>query len=240
MTWGGGRDEDDRMSEATGKSDNKKVIGCVIAAVVVGVLGLIGLGVGGYFFYLKMGEQAKGKEKAQTASDSRERTVPAGISGTGEGWQRREFLNVGLDAPFDLVKGDDVMAALPENVRALVLSMEMVQNTERSNDMLIQVLRSTYKPGIPMSLDGAIQGAMRSAANSMGDADPKFTVSSLKVSNLEARKATYEGTLLGRTTHVEIIAVQRENTLWQVQGLSATPAGNTVVKRILDSLEIVP
>ncbi len=162
---------------------------------------------------------------------------PAATKGS---WSSRQVGDVQIETPFELKEVPGIAANLPDEVRQKVDSMRSSMGGGEDS-FIVFVTTSTYKAGVPVSLDGTVSGMINGAATRMGDTNPKSTTTPTKVSGLEARRATYENKLPnGQPLHIEILAVQRGQTVVQVQGLYSSDTFKADVERMMASIAIKP
>ncbi len=153
-------------------------------------------------------------------------------------WQKRAVREVTLDSPFALGAGPDVSKTLPPEVRKLITSMETFDSGEVSSALRIQVSRTSYDPSVTPNLDGGVNGAISNVAKEVGDSTPKFSTSPLRISNLEARRASYSHTLKGKELRLEMIFVGRGQDCWAILAICTTPDAIAAAERVLKSVEI--
>ena len=162
---------------------------------------------------------------------------PAAPAGT---WGQHELGDIQFEAPFELKDFGDVAASLPPEVREKIESMHSSMGGGEGS-FVVFVTSSTYKAGIALNLDGAVKGMINGAANKMGDANPQFTSTPVKISGLDARKGSYQRSLPdGRNIRIEFLAVGRGQTLWQVQALTMNEKLIPDMARVLASVAIKP
>jgi len=162
---------------------------------------------------------------------------PAAAAGT---WAQREIGAVQFEAPFELKDFGDVAASLPPEVKEKIDSMRSSMGGSETS-FVVFVTSSTYKAGVALNLDGAVKGMINGAAAKMGDTNPQFTSSPAKISELEARKGSYNKTLAdGRTIRILFLVVARGQTLWQVQALTMDDKLLPDMTRLVSSVAIKP
>jgi hypothetical protein len=158
-------------------------------------------------------------------------------------WATRDITDITVEAPYSFGPGPDVRGSLPQAVRDALEYFEVV-DTGDASDPRITISRIAYKSGVQVSLDGATNGAMNGAmaslAKTAGDANPKFTSSSLTIDGLQARKATYTGSAKGSSIHLDGVFVQNGQKIWQVQVITTGDSSATDIARIVDSVHMKP
>jgi hypothetical protein len=154
-------------------------------------------------------------------------------------WAVREFTDVSVEAPFGFNTGPDIMAQLPEAVKKLIGLYQIFDSGDNTLPRCT-VARVAYKEGTPVSIDGAIAGAMRQAAGAIGDTDPKFDTKTVTVSGMPGRRASYRGKAQGQDIYIDGLVVMQGTKMWQVQALYLAPSDAASAKRILDSTKITP
>lgn len=155
-------------------------------------------------------------------------------------WVRRTIHGISFDAPVDFDARPDIVGRLPQSVRDVTDSVEMYSSRGRSDNFTIGVSCTTYKSGVRINLDGGVAGAMKMAGAAVGDSDPQYAASPTTLDGLEARTASYQHTVWGRTLHVEALLVERAQTVWQVQVSYFNDVSATDAARILHSVSIAP
>lgn len=157
-----------------------------------------------------------------------------------DAWAKRELGDVTFEAPFELKDFGDVAANLPAEVKEKVESMHSSMGGSEGS-FVVFVTSSTYKAGVALNLDGAVKGMVNGAAGKMGDPNPQYTANAIKVSGLDARKGSYQKSLPdGRVVRIEFLAIDRGQTLWQVQALTMNDKTAPDMARLLASVAIKP
>jgi hypothetical protein len=154
-------------------------------------------------------------------------------------WQRRTLQDISLQSPFDFDVGPDVSARIPQAVRDAIEYFEIFQN-RGGGTFGVTISRFAYKPHVEVSLDGTVQGAMTQAAAAAGDSDPQYSSTTTTISGLEARRASYQGKVSGRTMQIEAAFIRRGQKFWQVQVIFLSPSSAGDASRILESITITP
>jgi hypothetical protein len=154
-------------------------------------------------------------------------------------WETRNFTDISVEAPFAFNTGPDIMKQLPDAVKKLI-SMYQIFDSGDNTLPRCTVARVAYNEGTPVSIDGAIAGAMNQAAGAIGDASPKFDTKTVTVSGLPGRRAIYRGKVQNQDVYIEGLVVVQGTKMWQVQALYLAPSDAAAAKRILDSTKITP
>jgi hypothetical protein len=120
-----------------------------------------------------------------------------------------------------------------------------VFDTGSGTNPRVAITRMKAKPGVPVSLDGATNGAMKGAIGSLnkapgGGANVQFTTTPLTIDGLPARKATYTGQAEGNTAHIDGVFIQNGQKVWQVQVITVGDTSAADITRITDSVHIKP
>ena len=182
---------------------------------------------------------------------NRDSTSSAPAHFTEASWARRTIQDIALDAPFDFGAGPDITARIPQTLRDAIDYFEIYQSRGGSS-FAVFISRIAYKPQVELSLDGSVRGAMTQIAAEAGDSNPQYSSSTTTISGLEARTASYQGTVSGRTMHSEAAFVRHGQKLWQVQVIYLSDRTGKVVipaqfdssagdaSRILRSIAITP
>lgn len=154
-------------------------------------------------------------------------------------WTKQTFTDIAFEAPLVLGPGPDISDKLPDAVRELIDYMEIRDSGDAYKGFRVTVSRFGYKPGVQVSLDGAVNGAMTQAAAALGVVQPKFTEEPAKVDGLEARKSAYRGNVAGRPIQIDALFIQRGQQFWQVQVIAVASGEALDAKRILESVHVV-
>lgn len=170
----------------------------------------------------------------------RERRANHPPSFSANAWATRNFGDISIDAPFAFGPGQNLSDQLPKQVRDAVDYQEFFDSGDSTPGFRVAVSRFAYKPGIPVSLDGAVNGSVTSAAAAAGDHAPKFNTTTVKVNGLDGRRATYHGTASGQSVHMDSLFAQHGQKIWQVQIIYFSAASAKDSQRVLDSVRIAP
>jgi hypothetical protein len=156
-------------------------------------------------------------------------------------WSTRSLGDISLDAPFSFEPGPDVAGKLPSQVRDTLAYYEVL-DSGKSTNLRATVSRIAYKPGVQISLDGAMKGAMngamRSIAAASGETNPQFSSTVTSIDGFPARRASYTGRVHGTPIHLDAVFVQSGQKFWQVQVMCTDDSSASDSKRILDSIHI--
>lgn len=136
-------------------------------------------------------------------------------------WKKQQVGELTIESPQPFAEGPDVTKELSEPVRNAFAEYNVQQAMDGEN-FAIAVVRMVLKDGKQPNLDGAANGGMKQAIISLGDKEPKFELTSTKISGLEARRGSYHKKLadkkLGEVAlHIESLVIVRNDTIWQVQ-----------------------
>ena len=215
------------MNEPPSQTPTRKlltVLGTVGAIVVILIAAAIGKVVG---------------RQGAKAILNRDSASSAPVRFTEAAWTRRTIQDITFDAPFDFGAGPDITARIPQAVRDAIDYFETYQS-RASSSFAVSVSRIAYKPKIEVSLDGSVQGAMTQAAAAAGDSNPQYSSSTTTISGLDARTASYQGKVSGRTMHIEAAFIRHGQKLWQVQVIFLSDASAGDASRLLRSIIITP
>lgn len=150
-------------------------------------------------------------------------------------WDKRELLDLTLEAPFAFTEGSDLTSELPQDVKKALLSQKtMVANVHSKNFRSIVTLME-YKEGIPLSLDGAV----KQVAQTLGEKEPQFTVTPSTLDGLPARKLSYvsESTSKG-PVKFEALIIQKEQRLYLVQVIYSHDNNKDDALRLTNSVHV--
>jgi hypothetical protein len=169
-------------------------------------------------------------------------TFPACIK--SKSWATRDVTDLTVDLPFALGPGPDVKTTLPPEVYAKMEYFEAFDTGTGTNPR-VAITRMKAKPGVPVSLDGATNGAMNGAIGAFnkapgGGTNVQFTTTPLTIDGLQARKATYTGQAEGTSAHVDGVFIQNGQKVWQVQIITTGDSSAADITRIVDSIHIKP
>lgn len=179
-----------------------------------------------------------GRQGAKVLLDRNPASVaPAHYAGAQ--WERRTFQDISLSTPFELDVDPEFNTRIPQSMRDSIEYFEMYRNLG-GGTVNVAVSRLAYKPHVEVSLDGGVHGAMTQAAAAMGASNPQYSSSPTNISGLEARKASYRGTIAEKTIQIEAVFVRRGQQLWQIQVLCLSSSSAGDASRILESITILP
>ncbi|QIF05278.1 hypothetical protein [Roseimicrobium sp. ORNL1] len=215
------------MSDAPASSKEKVITCCLgLGLLVLAFAVVVGLGLW-----------------TSSRSSTAAKTPDAPSVSSEEAWQRREVVGAALDIPFKLENRPDtarrLMSAANE-VKPMLESVSMWEGEQGANKLRVGLNRIEYKAGIVPNLDGAIRGAISNSAAKLGDTDPKYSATALRISNLDARKAVYHTKIQGADLRIDVVVVARGSTMWQLQIFLMDPTLAPVVDRVVASLEVLP
>lgn len=215
------------MNEQLPKSPRRKllptlgIVGVVIVILVSGAIGKI-----------------VGRQGAKAIFNRGSQDTAPHFAGTA--WTHHTIQDISLDAPFDFEAGLDVTAKLPQQARDAIDYFETYLNRNAPSSFAVMVSRIAYKPHIKASLDGAMKGGMSQAVAAAGDSNPQYSSRTTSISGIEARTASYQRKVSGRTMHIDAVFACRGQKLWQVQIIYLNDASAADASRILRSITIRP
>jgi len=149
-------------------------------------------------------------------------------------WEEKIIAEVTLETNLKVTGGPDVLASIPAEKRDLFASLRSWMAMAPDQSLAIGIGRMEMKPKVPIDLDGAIKGGIQQAVKKGGDEDPKFEVEVTKISGLEGRKTSYQGSAPFR---IESIVARDGQVLYQIQ-IFYTAARADDAQRILKSVKI--
>jgi hypothetical protein len=153
---------------------------------------------------------------------------------SGLEWRNTTVAGVTVDAPCELTS---VKTDLPPAVSFLIESSESYEGRWGREKFQLGVVRMTWKAGFPVDLDAAVTGGINGNAARFGDKQPRYTMNTLSVAGLDARRAHYEATYQGRPVGIDYLAVQRGQVVWMIVSAS-NGEHSAVVDRIFGSVQI--
>jgi hypothetical protein len=153
-------------------------------------------------------------------------------------WKRQTLGDLTLETPLALVASNEVLNQLPAAVKEMIAEMEIHTSAKPESDLNIMVMRSKYRDGMTVSLDGAVAGGIGNGAREAGDPDPKYSVSGAEVSGLAARHGSYQGRPRGNPLSIETLCIQRDQQIWSVMVIFQVESTRAVAERILQSVRI--
>lgn len=150
-------------------------------------------------------------------------------------WQTRTVAGLVVDSPGEF---KDAPLSFGE-AQKLIDKSDNLKFT--ASGFEIDVLRTRFKPGPELNLDGAVNGAVNSVAALEGVKNLKHTASATTVSGKTAQRVSMTGdrTLDGRSgvIHVDGLLILDGRTLYQVEAVydSSNPHGAEYARRVLAS-----
>jgi hypothetical protein len=131
----------------------------------------------------------------------------------------------------------------PEHVqqpmdRPAQAAIEQFEGYKITSDSLVATAnRSIFKPGIRLSLDGAVQGSLRSLSASDGVANVRSSSERTTLSGRPAVRMIVQFTMDGQKVRQAVLTCLDDRTLWQVQALGPdTPEAAGTLDRIIKSI----
>lgn len=197
------------------------------------------LSAGAFSFAFAFGIGGGGGFQPESTAFAQKETKPPPAAFAAKDWKKRTHQEVQVESPVRLQASSAASKQLPAEIKKLVESMDVYDSGGTPPTFRVMVIRTTYAKGVQVSLDGAVKGGMEKGAAAIGDADAKpFEVEEVKVSDLPARRAAFVGKKGGVAFHIEMLAAQKERTVWVVQVIHVGDGHAEAAARVLDSVLI--
>ncbi len=148
-------------------------------------------------------------------------------------WAARTVDQITVETPSDFKAPIDISKQLPAAVLELVESMSVRMAGEEADGMIVAYTTVTYKATADVTIDGAMDGAIKNAAATLGDKAAKYTMQKFQADNIEIRRAQYEDPK--GQTFIRGQVIRRGQSLFQVQVI-ATKEKIKDADRVLDSI----
>lgn len=153
-------------------------------------------------------------------------------------WSSSSVAGLQISAPgtFERARGRDYQELL-ESQRKVLQTLEYYQL--ETETMSVQVIRSTFKPGVRFRVDATVQGSLNGLARLEGASDLRHSVQETRVSGHPALRASAWFTLNNQNMRFEILSFDVGPTLWLVvAGMPDAPDADETLGRILDSVRL--
>jgi hypothetical protein len=150
-------------------------------------------------------------------------------------WTSTEVLGLTLSSPG---RFSPITVPVPPEIRT---SIEDIASWGRNvGETEMRVSRMEYRQGVPLSLEGAAQGAIDAMRANPAVAGMTHTHARTEVSGIPAVRTTSKFQVNGRPAHGEILSVLRGRTLWQVQVLGPEAHAPEIARRVMESARLQP
>ena len=152
-------------------------------------------------------------------------------------WLRYQLSGVGVDSPLAFVRDSNweqqAIAPYKERYEAI----EIYRTPLDRDDCVIMVIHGIMKPNFTYDLDLGAAAIVRLAAAEVGDHNPQYTSTPVRVSGLNARLVTYKG----KDVVFDMLMVATMNDHWQVGvAASARHSNPDLTSRIINSMTVTP
>jgi hypothetical protein len=149
-------------------------------------------------------------------------------------WSRKNILGIRFEAPFEL---SETEIDLSHSVRQYLKEMNTFEYTAQSLSLFLS--RAEYKDGIPLSLDGAVNGAIQNMKASKGVSDFIYEVNPIEKHSLTGRLV--QGTCKMKEKDAEFIGevYLKDTKLIQILSFNLSYEKNREAReRIMKSMNI--
>jgi hypothetical protein len=165
---------------------------------------------------------------------SKNTSTPTSTSDTS--WTRYAIENVSFDSPTPIVgPGENTRSQVTGPMKSLITSVYEYTGSAYHGSFLIRCVRMTFASNASYNLDAGIQGAISQAAQTLGDKSPRYTLTSVRVDGLEARRVTYD---LGDGDIAEVLlVVDHKGIAWLFMAFGE-PKYAKDAQRIIDSVHV--
>jgi hypothetical protein len=150
-------------------------------------------------------------------------------------WGRKNILGVRFEAPFEL---SETEIDLPRSVKQYVKAMNTFQYTALSLSLFVN--RTEYNDGIPLNLDGAVNGAIQTMKATEGVSDFNYEVKPIEKHSLTGQ--LLEGTCKMKGKEAEFISevYLKDSKLIQILSFNLKHEKNREAReRIMKSINII-
>lgn len=148
-------------------------------------------------------------------------------------WTSTEVLGLTLSSPG---RFSPITVETPEQIRPALDDIASWGRNVGETEM--RVSRMEYRQGVPLSLEGAAQGAVDAMRANPAVAAMTHSHARTAVSGLPAVRTTSTFKVNGRPAHGEILSVLRGRTLWQVQVLGPEAQAPEIARRVMESAQL--
>jgi hypothetical protein len=156
-------------------------------------------------------------------------------------WETRHAGEIAVEAPFPIEDGPDVLPRAPENVRNALVSVKTFRTGGSKQGFQITFTCLTYKAGVPVDIDKAIEALTAKLSALAGDLPHKIPIEPVKVSGLDARHSGFHGTdANAHPFYGSLVVVQQGQKLWEIQALCVNEAAVPDLARIMGSITVEP
>jgi hypothetical protein len=149
-------------------------------------------------------------------------------------WKQCSYAGITFDSPFEL---EEVDMEIPLTLRSYV--KEMKNFVYESKSLTFFISKAEYKSGIPVDIDGAIDGALSNMEMTEGVSDFTFDVQTIDKNNSECRKATGKFRIDKYDSEFVALMHVKKSTLVQILSTNLSYDENRSVRdRIFESLNV--
>lgn len=152
-------------------------------------------------------------------------------------WLRYQLSGVGVDSPLAFVRDSNLEQLTIAPYKERYEAIEIYRTPLDRDDCLIVVSHGIIKPDFTYDLDLGVAAIVRMAAAEVGDHNPQYTSTPVRVSGLNARLVAYKG----KDVVYDMLMVATTNDHWQV-GVAANPRHSNpdLTSRIINSMTVTP
>lgn len=149
-------------------------------------------------------------------------------------WKQCSYEGITFDSPFEL---EELDVEIPFTLKAYV--KEMKNFVYESKSLTLFVSKAEYKAGIPVDIDGAIDGALSNMKRTDGVSDFTFDVQTIDKINSECRKATGNFKINENDSEFVALLHVKKSTLVQILSTNLSYDENRAIRdRIFESLDV--
>ncbi len=202
------------------------------------LLGLIG-GAGGFLGVTdaleQFGPYASSTASTQDTSRSSTQDTSKPSTGTSTPWKQQTLVELSFASPFEL-KPKSVPTS---SAGGAIRSVEFHQHTTKTSSA--GVMRMLYQEGVQVSLQGAVDGAIRNATNYPGVQNLQHIVQPSLVAGRSAARVSASFDQPRGKGRMESLVIVDGTTAWMVQMVfdESLPDAQAQAERLLSSLEVL-
>ena len=153
-------------------------------------------------------------------------------------WHAVAVGDVRMEAPVDVPALSDAASVIPASVRDIYVSCRMSQAQSADHGFGFVLTEMVARPDVPVSVEGAVQGAITNAALSTGALAPLVTPPPVQVGPLVGYEASYVVSTKKPPIHLSGIAVGRGQTVWCIMVVHTGSRAAPDAQRLLRSVRI--
>lgn len=157
-----------------------------------------------------------------------------------DAWTVRQMGDLSVESPVSFGAGPDIRGKLPAEVQKKLVHFVTYGSDKSVRAFQVFAVKAEYVADVPLSLDGAAEGAIQQVAATAGDSAPKFTITPGTLDDLESRQSVYHAQTAKGSLFMDGLFVKKGQTMWQISVVYSSETSRENAQRLLKSVHLKP